>query len=240
MKLKVDQKIIENYPELCIGFLVVDVKVEEKNFIVEKYKEALLARDFSGKLDSCNFVLHPKIAKWRDIYREDFHVKPKTYRSSIEALMRRVITKKEIWNISSVVDLYNCCSAETLLPMGGYDLDKIKGGSISLRYGVEGEIFCPLGVREKIEVQNEHIVYADEEKVLCWLWNHKDSRYSSIDLDTKKAIFFIDNISKDLEGTSNAITLLSKRLEQIGGVVKEHGILHKDNLVQELKAFALK
>ena len=104
---------------------------------------------------------------------------------------------------------------------------------LTLRYGKEGEFFCPLGTRDKIEVMKNHIVYADEEKVLCWLWNHKDSRYSSIDLDTKRAIFFVDNIREDKAITRSALNLLSQRLESVGCKVKDRGLLHKDNLEQE-------
>jgi len=73
--------------------------------------------------------------------------------------------------------------------MGGYDLDKIKE-NIHIRYGVEKDQFEPLGTDKAVKVENKHIVYADEERVICWLWNFRDSKYSCISETTKHAIFF--------------------------------------------------
>jgi len=169
---------------------------------------------------------HPRIANWRKIY-SDMGVKPSGYRCSLEALLRRVIKGENIWNVSSVVDCYNCVSVMTLLPMGAYDVHKLKG-DLTLRYGKEGEIFLPLGSGEEITVKDTHIVYADEEKICCWLWNHRDSRLCAVTTDTKEALFFVDAAQEsDAPDVEKALDLLSCHLEAIGCNAKAKGIINK-------------
>lgn len=147
----------------------------------------------------------------------------KTYRSSLEALLKRLLTGKSLWTICNVVDLYNCCSVLSLLPMGGYDLQKIQG-NISIRYAKEAEPFLSLGEKQPILTSPHHVVYADDQNILCWLWNHKDSSYTCIDEHSTSVIFFIDAFeSTQLQ---NALKQLAKHLEQIDGTVLETGILN--------------
>ena len=135
-------------------------------------------------------MLHPDVAGWRDVYSK-MGVKPSKYRSSLEALLRRTF-KGDIWSVSNVVDCYDCVSALNLLPMGAHDIAKLRGDLV-LRYGREGEKFYPLGAGDSvIDVSPKNILYADEEKVCCWLWNHRDTRDASLSESTENALFLID------------------------------------------------
>jgi len=142
MKITIAPEILENYPGTHIGWLYACVVVEEKNDYVEALKKNLprIVQEH-GLFKTEELSKHPRIANWRKIY-SDMGVKPSGYRCSLEALLRRVIKGENIWNVSSVVDCYNCVSVMTLLPMGAYDVHKLKG-DLTLRYGKEGEIFLP-------------------------------------------------------------------------------------------------
>lgn len=231
MLLRIEDKVLERYPEMEIGYVVSQVSVIKKDPFVESLKLCLLnALEIKG-INATNFAAHPSISIWRDIYENDFLVKPKTYRSSIEALLKRVVTGKEIWNICNVVDLYNCCSVLSLLPMGGYDLDKITG-DIVVRYAKEGELFQGLGEREKVEVKTNHVIYGDDKRVLCWLWNHKDSIETGISESSKNLVFFIDSARKlEAERIPQALRQLTENLEKIQGTTLQKGILNKQSPV---------
>lgn len=227
MLLRIEDKVLEKYPEMEIGYVVAQVSVIKKDPFVESLKLCLLKALEEKGINATNFAAHPSISIWREIYENDFLVKPKTYRSSIEALLKRVVTGKEIWNICNVVDLYNCCSVFSLLPMGGYDLDKISG-DIVVRYAKEGELFQGLGEREKVEVKANHIIYGDDKRVLCWLWNHKDSAETGIDENSKNLVFFIDSARRaEAERIPQALQLLTDNLEKIQGVTFRKGVLNK-------------
>lgn len=223
MLISVDDKIFKRYPQAEIGYLIAEVCVKKSDPFVENMKQSLREHLRNQNIDPTNFATHPSISLWRKIYEEDFRVKAKTYRSSIEALLRRVVAGKEIWNICNVVDLYNCCSVLSLLPMGGYDLNKING-DIKIRYAEEGEIFLGLGERETIKTASNHVVYADNQRIICWLWNHKDSKETCIDDYSKSVVFFIDAFEHN--SVHAALLQLAENLKQIQCIPLEMGILN--------------
>jgi DNA/RNA-binding domain of Phe-tRNA-synthetase-like protein len=226
MKISIENAILEKYPKVAIGYLVATVHVRPVDPFVENLKTQLTAFLKEQGLDATQFVTHPSLSIWREIYEGDFHVKAKTYRSSLEALVRRVLTDKPIWNICNIVDLYNCCSVLSLLPMGGYDLDKVSG-DILIRYGRPTETFLGLGERKPVPAESHHVVYADQSRVICWLWNHKDAEDTCIEDATRHVLFFIDSFDK--EKTRSALQLLAENLKKIDAVPLEEGILDKES-----------
>ena len=163
MQISIEKEVLDAYPNAAIGYLVAMVSVQKSEPFVEGLKSGLEQHLKNQGLDATQFTVHPSISVWREIYENDFHVKAKTYRSSLEALVRRVVTGKAIWNICNVVDLYNCCSVMSLLPMGGYDLDKISG-DIRIRYAKEGEVFLGLERKKLQETHPDHVVYSGRSK----------------------------------------------------------------------------
>lgn len=226
MDLHIADDIFNKYPEVEIGYLVADVTVLRSDPDVDLLKKQLAEFLREKGINETNFVAHPSISLWRHIYERDFHVKPKSYRSSIEALLKRVLTGKGIWNISNVVDVYNCCSVLTLLPMGGYDLQKVTG-DIEIRFGVEGEKFKDLRQKETSDVSMNHVVYADNQRIMCWLWNYKDCLETCIDENTKKAIFFIDGLSTQPNQMQLALDQLARNLEKINCHAIKSGLINK-------------
>jgi DNA/RNA-binding domain of Phe-tRNA-synthetase-like protein len=57
---------------------------------------------------------------------------PSRYRPSAEALLRRVVQGKDLYEVSNVVDALNLVSVSTGYSIGGYDLEKISG---TIRFG---------------------------------------------------------------------------------------------------------
>jgi DNA/RNA-binding domain of Phe-tRNA-synthetase-like protein len=224
MLVGIEHEVLTKYPEAEIGYLVARVSVKKDDPFVESLKQRLESHLQQQGINATNFAVHPSIAQWRKIYENDFQVKAKSYRSSIEALLRRVVTGKEIWSICNVVDLYNCCSILSLLPMGGYDLKKVSG-DIKIRYAKEAEPFLALGEREKITARSNHIVYADDQRIICWLWNHKDSAETCIDENSECVLFFIDSFEN--VKLQSALNELEENLRKIQCVPLEKGILSK-------------
>lgn len=236
MQISLENALLEKYPQTEIGYLVARVSVKKSDPFVEVLKQGLNSLLQAQGINATTFVTHPGIARWRKIYEEDFQVKPKTYRSSIESLVRRLVTGKEIWNICNIVDLYNCCSVLSMQPMGGYDLSKVSG-DIAIRFARDGEKFLPLGEWIKVDTQPHHVVYADEERVLCWLWNHKDSAETCIDETTEHVIFFVDGFERDK--VQDALGLLAEKLEKIACTPLERGILNRETPSAQLKTHVL-
>jgi len=222
--ISIEHEILEKYPQVEIGYLLAQVTIKKSDPFVECLKQKLGNHLQEQGINATNFAVHPSISQWRTIYENDFQMKAKTYRSSIEALLRRVVTGKEIWNICNVVDLYNCSSILSLLPMGGYDLKKV-AGDIKIRYAKDGEPFWSQGEKERITTKSNQVVYADDQRVICWLWNHKDSAETCIDETSKCVLFFIDSFEHSK--VQLALKELEDSLQKIQCFSLERGTLNR-------------
>ena len=225
MEINISSSVLNRYPKTTIGYVIAEVKDELEQNYVESLKKKLYDQLVIQGITQKNLTTHTHINEWRNVYR-DYGVELSKFRSFIEALVRRIIRGQELWQVSSVVDLYNCVSVLTLFLIGGYDFSKIVE-DISLRYGRPQEVFIPLGSSETIPVNKKQVVYADNNKILCYLWNYKDSRLSAIDLDTKKAIFFLDSafIPQVFSMEEAVVKSLLQHLTQIGGIELASGVL---------------
>jgi len=223
MRFRIDEKVRERYPQIEAGWLVAEIFPKPVDARVEQWKGILAEELASIGLSMDNLASHPDVAGWRQVY-SSMGVKPSKYRSSLEALLRRVLKEKSLWTVNSVVDLYNCVSIRALLPMGAFDLDKIRG-DIEIRYGKSGEKFFPLGSDEQEEVLPGHVVYADSEKICTWLWNHRDSRLTRLDEGSRRAVFVVDRaFSPTTTELGSALDLLWEKLEETGARPKARGI----------------
>lgn len=222
MRIHIDEKILARYPNVEIGFLTAQVCVKKQDPFVEALKESLTQHLNEKGIHATNFAVHPQLSIWRKIYKEDFQ--ESSYRSSLEALVRRLATGKALWNICNVVDLYNCCSVLSLMPMGGYDLSKVTG-DIAIRYAREGETFHGIGEKKPSATKPQHVVYADDQRVLCWLWNYKDALETCIDEETRSVIFFLDSVEAPFNAMQSALIQLQTYLARIQAVPLASGIL---------------
>lgn len=84
---------------------------------------------------------------------------PARYRLSAEALLRRVVSGKELYRISNVVDQLNLVSISTGFSIGGYDAGQIQG-NIGFEIGLPNEPYSGIG---KGEINIENLpVFRDE------------------------------------------------------------------------------
>ena len=133
---------------------------------------------------------HPHISSWRELYRS-FGTKPSDYRPSAEALIRRTLKTGALPRINNAVDLYNIVSVKYLIPMGGFDLDRIDG-DIHLRFSAGEEEFIPLGSKGPELTYPGEIVYADDSRVLTRRWNYRDADATKITEETRNLVMFVD------------------------------------------------
>lgn len=108
---------------------------QEIKSICEEYKAHLtldLLKDMSG------------IHATRRVYRA-FGKDPSRYRPASEALVRRVLQGKDLYQIDTLVDLINLASMKFGYSIGGFDADKFIGDTLTLGIGQEGEPFEGIG-----------------------------------------------------------------------------------------------
>ena len=116
---------------------------------------ATLAARHRGKAPSEIEGLDPA----RRLYKA-FGIDPTQTRPSSEALLRRVVQGKPFPRVLNAVDVGNLCSVAFLLPLGLYDLGKVRG-EVVLRRGGPGESYA--GIRKDAVNLGGRPTLADEE-----------------------------------------------------------------------------
>jgi len=149
------------------GRKVIELAVEE---VRRKYTLESLKED-------------PVVRAYRDFYWR-IGIDPTKVRPSSEALVRRIL-KEGLPSINSVVDSGNAASAITLVPIGLYDLGKVRG-KLELRLARPKEVFRPIGGGEKALSGGEPVL-ADEDGPI-FLYPHRDSVRTMITEGTRDVL----------------------------------------------------
>lgn len=108
---------------------------DEINALGEKYRDTLTTeslKEMSG------------IAATRKVYRvcgKD----PSRYRPASEALIRRMLQGKQLYQRDTLVDLVNLASIAFGYSIGGFDADKFEGETLTLGIGKAGEPYEGIG-----------------------------------------------------------------------------------------------
>lgn len=235
MKLRIDQKIFELYPEVLLGVLVL------KNIDNTGNDDVLytLLRDAEKiaveKLSGAPVAEHPNIVPWREAYRK-FGAKPKDYPSSIENLLRRILKGEQIRHINKLVDVYNVVSLKHVVPVGGEDVDKIDGDVwLTVASANEQKIYL-LGEREERAPYVNEVFYKDDNGAICRRWNWKEAERTKLTEETKNAFMVIEGlppVGKDQ--ISSALSELSELLIKYTSCQTSKVILDKYNSEVDIK-----
>jgi DNA/RNA-binding domain of Phe-tRNA-synthetase-like protein len=170
MRFIIQKELFDQLPDLTIG-VVVATGLDNTHFCEEI--ETLLAESVAGIRKNFNVEKpqdHPRIKPWRTAFSR-LGISGSKFPSSIESMTRRILKGDPFPKINPLVDLYNSISLKYLVPMGGHDLDTLRGG-IYLRYAEGWEPFTPMGGGELTTVPKGELVYRDDQEVLTrnWVW----------------------------------------------------------------------
>ena len=155
--------IVSNEIEtVCPNFVGACVEARVKN---SQYSQPLwdeintLETKFKAELTTETLKDISGIAATRRIYRA-CSKDPSRYRPASEALIRRVLQGKALYQIDTLVDLINLASMAFGYSIGGFDADKFVGNTLTLGIGKEGEPYEGIG-RGMINIHGMP-VYRDE------------------------------------------------------------------------------
>ena len=137
-------------PKLALGCVAASVKVEQHSEALWQEVDRHLAQlTTAHKPETIGSI--PQIAAMRVAYKA-LGKDPSRYRGSAEALLRRVLQGKGLYQVNTVVDINNLVSLESLLPAGSYDLGNV-AGPIELRIGRPGESYKGIG-KDQINIES--------------------------------------------------------------------------------------
>jgi DNA/RNA-binding domain of Phe-tRNA-synthetase-like protein len=150
-----------------------------------------------------------QVSRARELYRR-FGTDPTRVRPSSEALLRRLKKGEPLPRINSLVDVANSLSVQLQVPVGLYDLGKVKGEELVIRLGTEGEGYTGIG-EERVNLSGRMCV-ADAEGP-CGNPS-ADSARTMITTETERAawIYFLPVTDEDVDRTAELIAVFGRGL----------------------------
>ncbi len=229
MELRIDPKIAETFSSVCIGVLVARGVISTSNPEIDGLlkDEEVRVRD---NFDPETFQQDSRLQAWREAYRL-FGTKPRDGKSSIENLIRIVLSGRALKRVNTLVDLYNLISLKYVLPVGGEDIDQIKG-VLQLRFAAENEApALLLGDTEPTIPAVGEVFYCDDLGAVCRKWNWREADRTKLSDQTKNAVFVLEGLAPiTCEHVSKATAELSSLVQKYCGGVCKTAILNNSNL----------
>ena len=140
--ISIDPDLNASCPEIQLSCIACDVTIQNHNnslwVLIDQQ-----CTELATSLKTEDIRHNKAIAAAREAYKA-CGKDPARYRLSAEALLRRVVNGKGLYQINNVVDLLNLVSISTGFSIGGYDADGIDG-DIRMGIGQAGELYQGLG-----------------------------------------------------------------------------------------------
>lgn len=215
MEVIVSKEIEQVCPEF-VGACV------EAGVVNTPYSEALwkeieaLGQRYRQELTTETLKEMTSIASTRRVYKA-CGKDPSRYRPASEALIRRVLQGKNLYQRDTLVDLINLASIAYGYSIGGFDADKFVGETLTLGIGREGEPYEGIG-RGMINIHGLP-VYRDAEGGVGTPTS--DNERTKMTLDTRHLLVLINgydgNVERVSENAEYIQELLRKYCQSDGG-----------------------
>ena len=215
MKIIVSKEI----EQVCPTFVgaCVEANVVNTRFSEDLWKEINeLCERYRSELTTETLKEMTSISATRKVYKA-CGKDPSRYRPASEALIRRVLQGKELYQIDTLVDLINLASIAFGYSIGGFDADKFKGDTLTLGIGREGEPYEGIG-RGMINIHGLP-VYRDAEGGVGTPTS--DNERTKIELQTTHLVVLINgydgNEARVVENAQYILSLLEKYCQSADG-----------------------
>ena len=215
--------------QLCPDFVGACVEARVRN---SKYCQPLwdeinaMGDEFRATLTTETLKHISGIAATRKIYRT-CGKDPSRYRPAAEALIRRQLKGRSLYQIDTLVDLINLASIRYGYSIGGFDADKFEGDTLTLGIGKKDEPYEGIG-RGMMNIEGLP-VYRDAKGGVGTPTS--DHERTKIDINTSHLAVLINGYDGNEESVrANAVyiqELLRKYCESDGGTYKLYGTRHK-------------
>lgn len=207
ISISISEKLKQKVPGLTLAAIECRVLVMETNDLLwDDIKKKI--KELSATLKTEEISRIPAITASRKAYKS-CGKDPARYRPSAEALLRRVVKRRELYQVNNVVDLLNLVSISTGFSIGGYDADKIKG-DVTFGIGTAADPYEGIG-RGHLNIEflptfrDEHGAFGTPTS---------DSERTAVSVDTENFLMVIPDFgSGNLKQTTE---LAAELLERFG------------------------
>ncbi len=138
----ISPEILLACPDIALGCIASRIEVADSSAELLSRIDAR-CQAMAASMTVEHIHQNPAIADTREAYKA-LGKEPSRYRPSAEALMRRVLQGKGLYQVSNVVDLLNLVSIQHGFSIGGWDADHIDG-PMTLGIGRADEPYTSIG-----------------------------------------------------------------------------------------------
>lgn len=193
-KLVVDRKVFEVFPgyQAAVVYACDLANGPSSDQSVAWLRDA--ERDARSRFNRDSFKDDPHIRAWQDAFVK-FGVKKGKYPASVESLLKRVVSGKDLPAINALVDAYNALSLHYIIPVGGEDRDRL-ASDLALRFMSGTETFDTVnsGVPVMERADAGEVAWCDSVGVTCRRWNWRQCRRTALTEHTRNAYFVLDRL----------------------------------------------
>lgn len=186
IEITIDARMAVAAPGMVLGCVRAGVRTEPGSDALWAEMQAAAS---SAAADPAEPAARAPVAATRELYRR-LGKDPSRYRGSPEALLRRSRAGKELYRIHNVVDVINLVSLRTLLPIGLYDVAKLRP-PLTLRRGEAGEAYDGIG-KEQLNLEALPVL-ADADGPFGSPTS--DSRRTSVTAETREVVAVIFGVT---------------------------------------------
>ena len=221
MKVIVSKEIETACPDF-VG-ACVEATVENTLYCEPLWQEInALCEEYKQRFDTVNIKDMPSIAATRRVYKA-CGKDPSRYRPASEALIRRVVQGKELYQLDTLVDLINLASMRFGYSIGGFDASKFVGDTLTLGIGRAGEPYEGIG-RGMINIEGLP-VYRDALGGVGTPTS--DHERTKIGLDTTHLVVLINGYDGDEERVKANAVFILERLQRYCSATNGHYFFYK-------------
>lgn len=150
IRITIDKHMKQLWPDSVLGCIQCKVKVEDspEELLKEIEDYCKVLQDTIEKVP--DLPKRDKISQTRSAYKA-FGKEPGRYRNSAEAMCRRVLQGKGLYQINNVVECNNLFSIRSGYSLGAYDVKKIDG-DVLWKVAEEGAHYQGIG-KDQINVE---------------------------------------------------------------------------------------
>jgi len=148
---------------------------------------------------------------------------PSRYRPSNEQLCRRLLQGKDLYKVSTVVDLINLASMTYGYSIGGFDYDKVEGDEVVLGIGKAGEPYEGIG-RGVLNIEGMP-VYRDRVGGIGTPTS--DNERTKLSLETTHLMAFVNGYDGNRENIRKCAEMIADLLIKYAGTKRAEIVIEE-------------
>lgn len=201
--------VSQEITSVCPSFIgaCLEAKVENSPYNEQLWKDiGLLGCEFRRQLSTDSLKNIGAIAATRRVYKA-CGKDPSRYRPAAEALIRRMLQGKDLYQRDTLVDLVNLASMKYGYSIGGFDADMFCGDTLTLGIGKKDEPYEGIG-RGLINIDGLP-VYRDEKGGVGTPTS--DNERTKMHLDTTHLVVLVNGY----DGNEHGVRLTAEYIQQL-------------------------